>query len=549
VARSVTLPRVLTRLRGSLQSIAALSTRETVRGIQAVAGLTLLERLLTPLAAWFVIEGNASQKLGVALALAAAFSLRGFAQRFFVARAMARMFERMITALVGGDVLRTSVLPGRDARSELAQAVFQAASGVAQDAPGLLADGVASVLMLALILALEPLRLVLLAAGLTAVAAVGVVWSRGRLHRAAERAWAAQEAVLLTFVDALEGRLEVVAAGRGAAFLDGARGRTRAWARASTRVAWSALVSGRLPMLAVAVLVVVLVSASSRSLGELGITLPDLALFASVTPPFAGVAQGLHALVRSEHWMGLVAQVVRLPGRAPGGSRPAPASPATVVFERVSFEYAGAETRTALSRVDFEWGRGRILALAGTNGSGKSTCLRLMLGLAEPSAGVVLVGGVPLASLDIEAWRRGVAFLPQRAYMPPQANVGAAIRFLAPEATDDEISGALDRVGLLESLRRSADDPLTIAVETLSVGERQRVAIARLLCRQAAVYLLDEPDANLDRAGIAMCARLVRELADRAMVAFAAHTPELIEVADDVVTLDRGRLVPGTSAR
>ncbi len=143
----------------------------------------------------------------------------------------------------------------------------------------------------------------------------------------------------------------------------------------------------------------------------------------------------------------------------------------------------------------------------------------------------------------------GRPLLPQRAYMPPQASIGAGIRFLAPETTDEATLHALERVGLLASLRRSGKDPLAIAIETLSVGERQRLAIARLLCRDAAVYLLDEPDANLDRAGIALCARLVRELSRQAMVAFAAHTPELIEVADDVVTLDRGRIVSiGTAA-
>jgi ATP-binding cassette subfamily C protein CydD len=536
---------VWTRGRATLQSIAALTTPESVRGIQVVAALALLERVLTPVSAWIVLRGALHEKLGFAFALAAVFTLRGFAQRILVARAEAQIFERIIGAVVEGDVLMPSVVPGRDARSELAQAVYRSATGVAQDAPNLLADTVASVVLMVVILAVEPPRVVVLAAGLTAMAATGVAWSRSRLQRAAQHAWNAQAAVSRAFVDALEGRLEVVASGTARTFLEEAHRRTRAWSQASTRVASSTLVSGRLPLLAVAAAVVGLVSASSRSLGTFGIALPDLALFASVTPAFGGVAQGVYALVRAEYSMGLVAQVVCLPKRAHGGSRPPPPLPADIVFERVSFEYGGAEPHAALSSVDFAWGRGRVLALAGTNGSGKSTCLRLLLGLAQPSAGVISVAGSSLGELDIEAWRRGVAFLPQRAHMPPLATVGASIRFLAPEASDQEILRSLDRVGLLASLRRAREDPLAVAVETLSVGERQRVAIARLLCREAAVYLLDEPDANLDRAGIALCARLVRELAGRGMVAIAAHTPELLEVADDVVTLDRGRIVPG----
>jgi ABC-type transport system involved in cytochrome bd biosynthesis fused ATPase/permease subunit len=102
---------------------------------------------------------------------------------------------------------------------------------------------------------------------------------------------------------------------------------------------------------------------------------------------------------------------------------------------------------------------------------------------------------------------------------------------------------ALDRVGLLGPLRRAGGDPLAVRVDTLSVGERQRVGLARLLCKEATLVLLDEPDANLDRAGIALVADLVRELARDGMVAIAAHTAELLQVADRVVVLEQGRVI------
>jgi ATP-binding cassette subfamily C protein CydD len=109
-------------------------------------------------------------------------------------------------------------------------------------------------------------------------------------------------------------------------------------------------------------------------------------------------------------------------------------------------------------------------------------------------------------------------------------------------ARDDRILAALDRVGLLPVLRRAGGDPLAVRVDSLSVGERQRVALARIVCREASLFLLDEPDANLDRAGIVLVAELLRELAGRGMVAFAAHTPELLAVAERVVVLDQGRV-------
>ncbi len=543
LASSRGMARVSNRSREALRSIRTLAAPGTVRGMQVVALLLLLERVLTPATAWLVLQGGLPQKVGVTLALALIFGLRSHAQRYYASLGEAQMFERIVSALIKGDVFRASVLPGRDARSEVAEAVFHAAVGLAQDLPTLLADCVASLLLSAVLLAVEPLRLVLLAVGLTAVAALVVVWSRNRLQQAIGGAWTAKEAVLLGFVDALEGRLEIVTSGRGPAFLADLRERMRTWSLAGARMASSTLVSGRLPLLGVAAMVAVVIWISSHSWPSLAVTLPDLALFASVTPAFAGVAQGLYGVTRAEESMALVAEAVRWPRRAPTGGLPPPASPNPIVFDAVSFAYdPPSRPSPALSEVTFSWQHGRVLAFAGGNGSGKSTCLRMLLGVAHPTAGAIYVGAVALRDLEPEAWQSKLAFLPQRPYMPVQGSVGSGIRLLAPEADDDKILRALDRVGLLDSLRRFGSEPLAVPIDTLSVGERQRVAIARLLCRDASLFILDEPDANLDRGGITMVTELVGELSKTCRVIFAAHTPELLAVADTVIELERGRV-------
>ena len=281
--------------------------------------------------------------------------------------------------------------------------------------------------------------------------------------------------------------------------------------------------------------------------GSVAVSLTDLALFASVTPAFAGVAQGVHGVLRDERWVRLLAgdmagaKAVR--PHPPGRPTPPPPLPAPVAFEGVSFRYEGADPpRPALSAIDLAWDGREVLALSGANGSGKSTCLRLLLALASPAEGRVVIGATPLEDLDPDAWRARVAFLPQRPYLPPRADVRTAVRWPLSGATDERIAAALDRVGLLPVLRRGGGDPLAVRVGSLSVGERQRVALARLMCREASLFLLDEPDANLDRAGIALVAGLLRELAGQGMVAFAAHTPELLAVADRVVVLEGGRV-------
>jgi ABC-type transport system involved in cytochrome bd biosynthesis fused ATPase/permease subunit len=266
-----------------------------------------------------------------------------------------------------------------------------------------------------------------------------------------------------------------------------------------------------------------------------------------VTPAFAGIAQGVIALTQTERSVFAVTGVVEDARPRRGGAAVSLTVPPRVAFDRVSFRYAGADV-DALSQVSFELGRESLVAISGGNGSGKSTCLRLLLALSQPQEGAVRVGGRDIATLDADAWRRRVAFLPQRPYLPPRSDVRTAIRLLGPATPDDRMIAALDRVGVLTSLLRNGADPLAVPVDALSVGQRQRVSLARLLCRDATIYLLDEPDANLDRAGIALVADIVRELATTSSVVLAAHTPELLALAERVITLDAGRLV-GDDAR
>ena len=473
------------------------------------------------------------------------FTVRGLVQRIFLARNEADLFERAAASVLAGDVLRADVLADEGVRLEVPHAVHLTSVLFSQTLANGLGDVVACAVLAVVVACLEPPRLVAVAAVLMVAAAAALLVSRRSVGIAVERAWKVQQRVYDAFVDVLEGRLEIVASGRRGAFLGDLGERTRAWSAAGVRVAGSTVLSGRLALTGVAALVAAALFASGRLNGSLAVSLTDVALFASVTPAFAGVAQAVHVLARDERWVHLLAGVVRSAAPAgTGGVRPPPALPAPVAFERVSFRYEGAaHPRPALTEIDLAWNGRDVLALSGANGSGKSTCLRLLLALAPPASGSVLVGGVSLGDLDPDAWRARVAFLPQRPYLPPRADVRTAVRWPLSAASDERILQGLERVGLLRVLRRGGGDPLAVRVDSLSVGERQRVALARLICRDAGLFLLDEPDANLDRAGIALVAELLRELAGRAMVAFAAHTPELLAVADRVVVLETGRVV------
>jgi ATP-binding cassette subfamily C protein CydCD len=531
----------LARLLEGFARARGLASRATAARGATLSALVFGQRLLGPAVAWAAFRPG-SAKFAIPAIIGALYAVQAFVQRVGGAAVEAELFDRVAVAALEGDVVGANLLPDEDARTELVQAVHYTKQAMAL-LPALLVDILASAIFAVWLAASEPWSLVAAGAGLAVVLAAILLFARARIDRAAGRAWALQMRVFGGIVDILEGRLEIVAAGMRDEFLADFRGRTRQWSAAGRTVAMSAALSGRLPMMTIVALVGAALLGGARLHRLPGMTLRDAALFASVVPAFAGIAQGLNGWMNAERWVAVLARVLeRKTSRSQTGRSP-PRLPAGIEVVDVAFAYPGASGPDALRGIDWTWPGAGALALAGPNGSGKSTCLRLLLRLGEPRSGAIRVGGVRLADVDADAWRARSAFMPQRPYLPPRASVGAAILWLAATAPEARMLAALDRVGLLESLRRSGDRPLDVRVDTLSVGQRQRVALARVLCRDADLYVLDEPDANLDRPGILLVAGLVRELARDRAVVFAAHSPELLEAADAIVRFDAGRVV------
>jgi ABC-type transport system involved in cytochrome bd biosynthesis fused ATPase/permease subunit len=156
-------------------------------------------------------------------------------------------------------------------------------------------------------------------------------------------------------------------------------------------------------------------------------------------------------------------------------------------------------------------------------------------------SGSLRVGGDALDALDLVSLRRHVAYLPQRPHLgEAHVSVRTALGFSCSDAGDDAMTGALGRVRLLEALRLvHQGDPLEVRVGELSAGQRQRLALARVLLQDRDVVILDEPDANLDREGIVLVAALANELAKQGkMVAIAAHSAELATLSASTLTLE-----------
>ena len=193
--------------------------------------------------------------------------------------------------------------------------------------------------------------------------------------------------------------------------------------------------------------------------------------------------------------------------------------------------------RRVLDGLDLEIAAGQSVALLGANGSGKTTTLRCVVGLARPDAGRIMIGGIDAARDPIGAARR-VSYLPQKSVFPATLTVRetlgvvARLRGVAADAIDREIAAC----GLAALAGRN--------VGQLSGGERQRLAMAVTFLPMVDLYLLDEASASLDPVALRILFRRVRQLQrEGRTLLFTTHVPaDVRHLATRVVLLRDGRI-------
>ncbi|MEH1166584.1 thiol reductant ABC exporter subunit CydD [Micromonospora sp. CPCC 205539] len=210
-------------------------------------------------------------------------------------------------------------------------------------------------------------------------------------------------------------------------------------------------------------------------------------------------------------------------------------------FESVTVAY---ERTTALRDVTLTVRPGERIAIIGPSGAGKSTLLGLLLGFVTPTSGRVTVDGVDLAAADPDAWRRQVAWVPQRAHLFA-ASLADNIRLGAPDTPAHALAAAVRAAALDDVVAGLPDGLETMLGERghgLSSGQRQRVALARAFLRDAPVVLLDEPTARLDTAAETVVLDATRRLVAGRTALLVAHRPALLTDADRILRVEDGRV-------
>ena len=253
-------------------------------------------------------------------------------------------------------------------------------------------------------------------------------------------------------------------------------------------------------------------------------------------------------------------------GRPAGGAHPAdsphpadgapaalPAGPLDVHVEQVRAggRRGGRRGPAVLDGVDLYLPAGSRVALVGPSGAGKSTLANLLLRFADPWSGRILVGGVDLRELPEEALRRAVVGLTQDAHVF-DATVRENLLLARPDATDEQLTEVLGRVGLgdwLRSLPRGLGSRVGPDGARLSGGQRQRLLLARVLLTDARVIVADEPTAHLDAATERTVMDLLLTLAADRTVLVITHRRAALEHMDAVYELSAdGRVRPTTAA-
>ncbi|WP_091646892.1 thiol reductant ABC exporter subunit CydD [Micromonospora pallida] len=218
-----------------------------------------------------------------------------------------------------------------------------------------------------------------------------------------------------------------------------------------------------------------------------------------------------------------------------------PPQPGEIRFEAVTVAY---ERTTALRDVTLTIRPGERIAVVGPSGAGKSTLLGLLLGFVTPTSGRVTVAGVDLATVDLDDWRRRLAWVPQRAHLFA-TTLADNIRLGAPETRPEALAAAVRAAALDEVVAALPDGLETRLGERghgLSSGQRQRVALARAFLRDAPVVLLDEPTARLDTASEAVVLDATRRLVAGRTALLVAHRPALLADADRILRVVDGRV-------
>jgi ATP-binding cassette subfamily C protein LapB len=255
------------------------------------------------------------------------------------------------------------------------------------------------------------------------------------------------------------------------------------------------------------------------------------------------------SITRLQQLRASVKQVKRLLSLQPEHVSYTPTSPiprtrGQITFHRVSLRYS-PDSEPALLGVSLEIQPGQIVAVRGSNGSGKSTILKLILGLYRPQNGSVRIDGVDIRQYDPIALRQMISYVPQNVDLFP-GTIRENLLFANPSASEDQCYQALDESCALQDIKLLPQELDTMVegagAENISFLLKQRINMARAYLRPAAIMLFDEASHSLGPDNDIAFQRKISSLRGKSTVVLVTHREDHMRRADQLLVMNKGEL-------
>ncbi|MCX7749029.1 MAG: ABC transporter ATP-binding protein/permease [Clostridia bacterium] len=213
-----------------------------------------------------------------------------------------------------------------------------------------------------------------------------------------------------------------------------------------------------------------------------------------------------------------------------------------ITFQDISFSYTTGEQ--VLKSLSFELKHGEKAAILGTNGSGKSTVINLLLRFYKPESGKILFNGIDIQDMNLKEYRSYISVVSQELYLfntTVRENISLFSRM-----TDDEIHKAAIESGAHEFISSMPDGYYSVTGNNganISGGQRQKIAVARALARKSGLLIMDEATSNYDMESEMLLHDMIKNKLEERTVILITHKPEILKHLDKIILIDNGSIV------